>query len=606
MAEKKAIKKVPVEVRRHSAAHIMAAAVMELFPEAKLGIGPAIEHGFYYDIDLPRTLTPEDLKRIEKRMRKIASRGEPFRHQEMPLDEAVAFFRERHQDYKVELLEILKRQGTTSVKEEESQDIDLESPDRVSLYWTGKFVDLCRGPHVESARDIGAFTLRSVAGAYWRGDEKNKMLQRIYGLAFGTEEELAAHLQMLEEAERRDHRKLGAQLELFTFSPLVGPGLPMFTTRGTIMRREIESFVMSLQEPYGYERVTIPHIAKTDLYATSGHLEKFEDDIFYVHSKKTDDRFVLKPMNCPHHTQIYASLPRSYRDLPIRMAEVTAVYRDENTGQLQGLSRVRTITQDDAHVFCTMEQVEDETLFIYKVITKFYAAFRMPLRIRLSTHDPRNMKAFLGSAEVWERAEGVLAGLLKRLGQEFEVGVGEAAFYGPKIDFIARDAIGRDWQLATIQLDFNLPERFSLEYVGQDGEKHRPVMIHRAVLGSVERFLGVLIEHYAGAFPVWLSPVQVQVIPVGKDHWKTARKLRKLLLDEGVRVGYDELRETVGYKIRKAEKLKVPYMLVIGEKEKSLRTVNVRIRGKKQEKRMTIKAFVAEVRKRIDKRSAAL
>ncbi|MBI4458082.1 threonine--tRNA ligase [Candidatus Uhrbacteria bacterium] len=596
----------PVNTMRHSAAHVLAAAVMELFPEAKLGVGPVIENGFFYDVELAKPLTPVDLQRLEKRMAKIIQRNEPFVREEMKLDDAISFFEKLGQKFKVELLKDIKTKGTTSMKEDEEGDIDAAKPDVASIYRTGKFVDLCRGPHVKSSREIGAVKLRSIAGAYWRGNEKNPMLQRIYGLAFATQADLDAHLTMVAESEKRDHRKLGPELDLFAFSALVGPGLPLFTPRGTMMRRELETFVLSLQEPFGYTRVWIPHLAKSDLYKTSGHWDKFQDDLFHVKSKKSDDEFVLKPMNCPHHTQIFASQLRSYRDLPLRYGEVTTVYRDENTGQLQGLSRVRSITQDDAHVFCRLDQVEQEAANVYKIITKFYAAFKMPLRIRLSVHDPKNKKAYLGSDEVWAKAEGTLKALLKKFKRDYEIGVGEAAFYGPKIDFIAKDAIGREWQLATIQLDFNLPERFTLEYVGDDGAKHRPVMIHRAILGSVERFMGVLIEHFAGAFPTWLAPVQVQIIPVGKDHWKVAKKLREMLAVEGIRAASDDLRDTVGYKIRKAEKLKIPYMLVIGDKEKSLKKLNVRIRGKKNEKQVALKAFIAKVKKEIAERKPTL
>ena len=592
----------PLDTMRHSAAHVLAAAVMELFPDAKLGVGPVIENGFFYDMDLPRPLTPLDLQKIEKRMREIITRNVDFVREEMPIEKAIELFTDMGQRYKVELLKDLQSKGTTSLKEEEQGDVDVAKPEVASVFRTGKFVDLCRGPHVKSTKQIGAVKLKSVAGAYWRGNEKNAMLQRVYGYAFATQKELDDFSRMLEESEKRDHRKLGAELDLFAFSPLVGSGLPMFTPRGTLLRRELEDFVLSLQEPHGYMRVWIPHIAKSDLYKTSGHWDKFEDDLFHVKSKKTDDQFVLKPMNCPHHTQIYASQPRSYRDLPLRYGEVTTVYRDENTGQLQGLSRVRSITQDDAHVFCRFDQVEAEAKVVYKIITKFYSTFKMPLRVRLSTHDPKKKDAYLGSAEVWQKAEKTLADILKGFKKEYVIGVGEAAFYGPKIDFIAKDAIGREWQLATIQLDFNLPERFGLEYVGDDGAKHRPVMVHRAILGSIERFLGILIEHFAGAFPVWLAPVQVQIIPVGSQHGKIAKKLDALLKAQGIRSAYDEGRDTVGYKIRKSEKMKVPYMLVIGDKEKSLKKLTVRVRGKKKEIPTTLKTFIDRVSTEIAKR----
>jgi threonyl-tRNA synthetase len=594
-----------VDTQRHSAAHVLAAAVMELYPEAKLGVGPAIEHGFYYDIAVTTPITTQDLNKIEKRMRKILQRNDEFKRQEMDIDEAIKFFAERNQTFKVDLLKNLKERGTTSMSEEEQQDAG-GSADSASVYWTGDFVDLCRGPHIKKSKDIsGAFKLTKVAGAYWRGNAENEMLQRVYGLLFETQEELDDYLRMMEEAEKRDHRKLGQELDLFCFSPLVGSGLPLFTERGVFLREQLEEFVTSLQAPYGYKRVRIPHIAKSDLYKTSGHWDKFEDDLFHVRSKKTEDEFVLKPMNCPHHTQIFASQPRSYRDLPIKMAEVTMVYRDENTGQLQGLSRVRSITQDDAHVFCTMEQVEKEVQIVQKVISKFYKAFGMSLRVRLSVRDPKTPEKYLGGDDVWETSEEILRQALKKDGiEEYEIGVGEAAFYGPKLDFIAKDAIGREWQLATCQLDFNLPERFKLEYMGEDGEKHRPVMIHRAVLGSKERFIAILIEHYAGAFPAWLAPVQVQIIPVAKPHWATCRKLVKQLEEAGLRVGYSEVRETVGYMIRKAEKQKVPYMLVIGDNEKTLKNLNVRIRGKKAEQKMTLKKFIEHATVNIAKRKA--
>jgi threonyl-tRNA synthetase len=588
---------------RHSAAHVLAAAVQELHPDAKFGVGPVIDHGFYYDIEVSRPLTPLDLQKIEKRMKEIIKRNEGFVREELPIDDAIAFFKKTNQDYKVDLLKDLKKKGTTAVSEEEAGAMEAGAS-TASLYHTGKFVDLCRGPHVDSTKAVGAVKLKSIAGAYWRGKEDNPMLQRVYGYAFPTQQELDDYLKMLAEAEKRDHRKLGQELDLFTFSPLVGPGLPLFTQRGTLMRRLIEEFVMALQEPLGYEKVWIPHIAKTDLYKRSGHWDKFEDDLFHVRSKKTDDEFVLKPMNCPHHTQIFASLPRSYRDLPIRMAEVTTVYRDENTGQLQGLSRVRSITQDDAHVFCRLDQVEQEVKTIIKIFKKFYAGFKMPLEARLSFHDPAHPEKYLGDPEIWQKSEATLKKIMEDFGQDCEVDIGEAAFYGPKVDFVAKDSIGRRWQLATVQLDFNLPERFELEYMDTDGVKKRPVMIHRAVLGSTERFMAILIEHFAGAFPTWLAPVQVQLIPVGKDHWKPAKELAKKLEAVGARVHVDDSRETVGYKIRKSEKQKVPYMLVVGDKEASLRSVNVRTRGKKTEKRMTVKAFSDKLAEQIEKRKA--
>lgn len=539
---------------------------MELYPNAKRTIGPAVKDGFYYDFDFgDETITDQDLKKIEKRMRRIQPTWKGFEREEVSADEA----RERFKDnpYKVELIDEFAKDGQT-----------------LTLYKSGEYVDLCRGGHCEAPNeDLKHFKLLSLAGAYWRGDENNKMLTRIYGTCFPSAEGLQDYLNMLEEAKKRDHRKLGAELDLFTFSDLVGPGLPLFTPRGTVVREELANFVWKLMKPYGYTRVNIPHMAKSDLYKTSGHWDKFADDIFHISSAKSDQQFVMKPMNCPHHTQIYASRLRSYRDLPIRYSEVTTVYRDENTGQLQGLSRVRSITQDDAHVFCRLEQVKDEAMAIYDIIANFYKAFNMPLRIRLSIHDPEEPEKYLGGKEVWERAVGTLKGMLDELGKQYEEAPGEAAFYGPKIDFIATDAIGREWQLATIQLDFNLPERFELEYVDENNEKQRPVMIHRAILGSVERFMAVLIEHYAGAFPLWLAPEQIRLVPVSDDHNAYAREIQQKLDAVGLRVSVDESKEGVGKKIRNAAKTKIPWTIVIGEKEAAGEDFKINVFGQDED-----------------------
>lgn len=572
-----------VFAKRHSAAHVLAAAVKELFGEGvQFGVGPVVEHGFYYDMLVPGGLSDADLPKIEEKMREIIERDEAFERTEIDIDAAITHFTQHHQPFKQELLRDLKEKGTTRVSEEEQLDVG-DRVDAVSLYTTGAFVDLCRGPHIRHSKEIGeAFRLTKLAGAYWRGKEENPQLQRVYGVLFDTKQELDAYLTMQEEAKKRDHRKLGQELDLFTLSPLVGPGLPLFTPKGTLLREQLQSFVWHLMKPYGYERVHIPHMAKADLYKTSGHWEKFSDDIFHISSKKTDEAFVMKPMNCPHHTQIYASRPRSYRDLPLRFSEVTAVYRDENTGQLQGLTRVRSITQDDAHVFCRMDQVHAEALAIYDIITQFYAAFQMPLSIRLSTHNPDEPEKYLGGNEVWQHAEETLAGLLQELGKEYEVGVGEAAFYGPKIDFIATDAIGRKWQLATIQLDFNLPERFDLTYVDAENTKVRPVMIHRAILGSIERFMGVIIEHYAGAFPLWLAPVQVCLANVSDEHLEHTYTIAAQLKAAGVRVEVDSSNEKVGKKIRQAAINKIPWTIVVGQKEVDGGDVQVNVFGSEE------------------------
>lgn len=573
---------------RHTAAHVLAAAVERLYPTAKFGVGPVVENGFFYDILFPNPISEDVLPTIESEMRKIVAEEHEMVREELSIDEAIKFFGDRQQDFKVELLRDLKEKGTTKINEEESQDVDVAHPDTASIYKTGTFIDLCRGPHVANVNEIGVFSLSKLAGAYWRGKEENPQLQRIYGLCFETQKELDSFLTMMEEAKKRDHRKLGAELELFTYSALVGSGLPMFTPKGTVIREVLTAFVQALMKPHKYTRVWIPHLAKTDLYKTSGHWDKFADDIFHVSSKKTDDAFVLKPMNCPHHTQIYASKMRSYRDLPLRLAESTTVYRDENTGQLQGLTRVRSITQDDAHVFARPDQVKEEVLKIYDIITKFYTAFGMPLRIRLSVDDPEHPEKYLGGKEVWEKAVVQLKDLLGELGKEFEIGVGEAAFYGPKIDFIATDAIGREWQLATVQLDFNLPERFELEYHDQDGQIKRPVMIHRAILGSIERFIGVIIEHYAGAFPFWLAPVQIRLATVSEVFIPFAEKLLDELVEADIRVELDDSNEKVGKKIRDAASMKIPWTIVIGQKEVDGGDFKVNVFG--QEEDVMIKA----------------
>jgi threonyl-tRNA synthetase len=536
---------------RHSLSHLMTMAILEIYPDARLGVGPVIDNGFYQDYDLPEAISEEIFPKLEKRMKEMIKENIEFKQHDTSFEDATKEYKD--DPYKTELIEGLKEAGEQSV----------------SFYKSGSFENLCKGPHVDSTKEIDqrSFKLMKVAGAYWRGDEKNKMLTRIYGVAFSGKDALKAHLKMLEEAKKRDHRKLGVELDLFTSSPLVGAGLPLFTPRGTVVREQLTNFVQKLMVPHGYQRVHIPHLAKTDLYKTSGHWDKFADDIFHVSSNTSEDEFVLKPMNCPHHTQIYAAKMRSYRDLPLRFSEATAVYRDENSGQLQGLTRVRSITQDDAHVFCTPDQVKEEALKIYDIITKFYSAFDMALSVRLSIHDSEKMDKYLGGPEVWDKAVGQFEELLKELNQEYQTDVGEAAFYGPKIDFVATDAIGREWQLATIQLDFNLPERFELEYTDADNEKKRPVMLHRAILGSVERFMGVLIEHYIGAFPFWLSPEQVRFVSVGEDFNEKTKEFAQELLEAGIRVGVDVSDEGVGKKIRNSAMMKTPWTIVIGAKE---------------------------------------
>ncbi len=592
----------PVETRRHSAAHVMAAAIKRLYPDVKLGVGPVIEHGFFYDIDLGRAVTPEDLTQIRDEMTKLVKENPAFVREEMSLDEAIALFQSMGQTYKVELLNDLKTKGTTKVSAEESQDVDPANVDRVSIYRTGDFVDLCRGPHVAEAKEIGAWKITKVAGAYWRGKEGNPQMQRIYGWCFGTKDELEGHAKMMEEAEKRDHRKLGKELGLFIFSDLVGPGLPLWTPKGTIMREVLNDFVWSLRKPHGYSRVTIPHITRKDLYETSGHWAKYADDLFKIRTRE-DHLYAMKPMNCPHHAQIYASESRSYRELPVRYAETTMVYRDEQSGELSGLSRVLSITQDDAHVFCRVSQLRDEAEIVWGIITKFYEAVGFKLVPRLSRRDPNKPEKYLGDVADWDKAEGALRQILEDKGADWIDGPGEAAFYGPKIDFMGLDAIGRKHQVATIQFDFVQPKNFGLSCVNELGEKEPIVMIHCAIMGSIERFMSVIIEHFAGSFPLWLSPVQVAVLPVADRHADFAHGLAKELMAAGLRVEVDDSTESVGKKIRFAEKAKMPIMLVVGDKEMESGEVTVRRRGQADQETLKKEDFIEKILKRVSERS---
>ncbi|MEO5627322.1 MAG: threonine--tRNA ligase [Candidatus Saccharimonadales bacterium] len=568
---------------RHSLAHILATAVQHLWPEAKFGVGPVVKDGFYYDIDLGKEqISDEDFKRIEKEMHSIINAKQPFEKSEMPIDEAIKWAKDNKQPYKEELLNDLKRAGTTVAKDLDKDELgtitDGDSQvGTVSFYTNGDFTDLCRGPHVEDTGKTGAFKLMRVGGVYWRGKEGNPQMQRVYGVAFATKEELNNHLQMLEEAKKRDHRKLGQELDLFVFSDLVGSGLPLFTPRGTVLREEIGKFSQSLQTTGGYERVSIPHIAKIDLYKTSGHYDKYPER-FTVTSTESDDEFMMKPMNCPHHTQIYAAKPRSYRDLPIRYMENTVVYRDEKTGELHGLARVRGATQDDAHVFCRPDQIEEEFTSIMTMIRDMYNVFDLKWRAVLSFRDETDK--YLGDPKLWESAQKTIEDVAKNLKLDYEIVPGEAAFYGPKIDIMVTDALGREWQLATEQLDFVQPERFSLEYTDNEGNKQQPVMIHKALLGSFERFLAVYIEHTAGKFPVWLAPEQIRVATLNQEEATVnfATKLVDQAKDLGLRATLDNSSESVGKKIRSAEMMKIPYTIVIGGKEIESQAVIPRIR----------------------------
>ncbi len=583
---------------RHSLAHITAQAVQHLWPDAKFGVGPVVENGFYYDIDLGETKISEaDFPKIEKEMRKVIEANYPFERSEKQIDEALEWAQGAGQPYKVELLNDLKREGTTLASELDATMMGMELPAGiggaahdsvksvvdVSFYTDGDFTDLCRGPHAESTGKVGAFKLMRVAGAYWRGNEKNPQMQRLYGVAFATQEELDKYLEMLEQAKARDHRKLGRELDLYTVSPLVGAGLPLFTPRGTVLRDIMAQYSNQLRMARGFTKVWTPHITKQDLYEASGHWAKFGDELFLVTSQETSDKMALKPMNCPHHTQIFASQPRSYRDMPIRYLETTTDYRDEKTGELGGLNRVRSLTQDDSHVFARPDQIEAEIDGLLASARELYGTLGMKLRVRLSYRDDSD--AYLGDPELWQSAQAQLKAAVEKNELDYFEQEGEAAFYGPKIDFMATDAIGREHQVATVQLDFVQPERFKLEYAGQGEVSLRPVMIHCALLGSIERFLSVFIEHTGGWFPLWAAPEQVRILTINDTVLDYVQEIEAVLNDTVLMkpVKYNELRftrddrnESLGKKIREATTYKVPVQLIVGPKDKDAREVSVR------------------------------
>jgi threonyl-tRNA synthetase len=551
--------------KRHTLAHLLGSTVLELYPDAKNAIGPSIDNGFYYDFEFKNPVTEKDIKAIEDKMKETLKSWKEFTHKEVSEKEAKEHF--KNNPYKLELIDEIVKKG-----------------EKITLYTVGNFTDLCRGGHTENPnKDIekGSWKLSHVAGAYWRGNEKNKMLTRIYGLAFDTNEDLKNYEKMREEAEKRDHKKLGRELDLFTFSPLVGQGLPLWTPKGTILRNNLDSFIWSLRSMKDYERVEIPHITKKDLYITSGHWDKYSDELFKITTREGHE-FAMKPMNCPHHTQIYARKPWSYRELPQRYANTTTCYRDEQTGELSGLSRVRAFAQDDAHVFCRMSQVKDEFLKIWDIVHTFYGSFGFELKLRISKHDPKNIEKYLGSKENWKLAESTLEEIAKEKGMPFIDGIGEAAFYGPKLDFLGKDAIGREWQLATIQLDMVQPERFDLTCVNEKGEKERIVMIHAAIMGSIERFLSIIIEHTAGNFPLWLSPVQVAVIPVSEDQTSEANKVKDELRKHNIRVELNSSNDGFGKKVRQAKLDKIPYFIIIGDKDIKAGKVTLESRDKGQ------------------------
>lgn len=575
-----------LELIRHSLAHIMAAAVQKLWPEAQFGVGPTVDNGFYYDIYLDNyAFSDKDLKKIEKNMRNLINRKQDFVKSEMSIDQAIDWAKQSGQSFKVELLTDLKKYGTTVAKEIANEIEISDKNDTVTFYQVGDFVDLCRGPHIANTSEVGAFKLMRVSGAYWRGDETKAQMQRIYGVAFATQVELDEYLERLEQAKLRDHRKLGKELDLFTVSPLVGAGLPMFTPRGTVLRELLSGFTNQARQDVGFTKVWTPNMTKHELYEKSGHWAKFGAELFLVKSQETSDQFVMKPMNCPHHAQIYASKARSYKDMPLRYLETTTVYRDEKSGELGGLSRVRAITQDDSHVFCRPDQIGQEIHNLMSVADQVYSTLGMKLRVRLSYRDDSD--AYLGDPQLWQQSQQRLKEAVIANGLDYFEQEGEAAFYGPKIDFMASDAIGREHQVATVQLDFVQPERFELAYVDSDGNHQRPVMIHCAVLGSIERFLSVFIEHTGGWFPFWVAPEQVRILTINDDILPYATQVRNVLsqvvLDVPVRfnplrVTIDERKESLGKKIREATSFKIPMQIIVGQKDQDSQEVSVRTR----------------------------
>jgi threonyl-tRNA synthetase len=577
--------------KRHSLAHVMASCIQEMFPDAKFGVGPVIEDGFYYDVYVPRPLTPEDLTEIEKRMREKVKRGVAFERSELPMDDAASLFGRMHQDFKVELLSDLKTRGTTAVAELDDANLVGESVERVSLYKTGDFTDLCRGPHVASTREIDpdSFKLTRVSGAYWRGDQARQQLQRVYGVAFDTKKELDEYFVRLEEAKKRDHRKLGQDLDLFSIHPeTVGGGLILWHPKGGLIRHLAEDYCKKKHLESGYDFVYTPHIGRANLWETSGHLGFYAENM-YAPIKIEEQLYYLKPMNCPFHVNIYNNTVRSYRDLPMRLAEWGTVYRFEKSGVLHGLTRVRGFTQDDAHLFCRPDQMPKEIDTVLHFSLDILRAFGFDsFELYLSTRPEKRV----GREEDWDAAEKALEDTLQRSGIPYQINAGDGAFYGPKIDLLVKDAIGRPWQLSTVQFDFNLPERFDLTFVGEDGALHRPFMIHRALLGSMERFFGVLLEHHGGALPVWLSPVQVMLIPIADRHLEYCKEVQQRLTKEGLRVGIDSREERMNAKIRHAQLQKIPYMLVVGDREQEGNAVAVRLRSGEDLKSKPVTEFI--------------
>lgn len=570
--------KESLEVLRHSTAHLMAQAIKRLYGEVNLGVGPVIENGFYYDIDCEVAISVEDLPKIEKEMKKIVEENLEIRRHVVSRAEAERLYKEIDDPLKIELLH------------------DIPEEEEVTIYEQGEFFDLCRGPHVPSTSKLKVFKLLSVAGAYWRGDSKNKMLQRIYGTAFFKQSELDAHLKMLEEAKERDHRKLGKELKLFTFSQEVGQGLPIWLPKGSTIRRNIERYIVDLEVKLGYNHVYTPHLASVELYKISGHWDHYREDMYPPMKMDDAEELVLRPMNCPHHMMIYKSELRSYRNLPYRVAELGTMHRYEMSGALAGLQRVRSMTLNDAHIFCRPDQIKEEFMRVVELIQNVYKDFKInDYYFRLSYRDPNDKEKYVDNDEMWEKAQSMLKAAMDDMGLDYVEAEGEAAFYGPKLDVQVKTALGKDETLSTVQLDFLLPERFDLTYIGEDGKEHRPVVIHRGVVSTMERFVAFLIEEYKGAFPTWLAPVQVQIIPVSDVHMEYADKVKETLQREGVRVEIDSRDEKLGYKIREAQTQKIPYMLVVGDKEVESNSVNIRKYGEKQSVSQPLEQFVAEI-----------
>jgi threonyl-tRNA synthetase len=569
----------------HSSAHLMAEALQELYPGVKFGIGPAIENGFYYDVDLGegKQITDADFVKIEKKMQELASQKNRYNREEVSKDKALKYFSSKDEEYKVELINELE-DGT------------------ISFYKQGNFTDLCRGPHLPDTGLIKAIKILSVAGAYWRGDEKRKQLTRVYGITFPKKKMLDEYLEMLEEAKKRDHRKIGKELELFMFSQRVGQGLPLWLPKGAQLRERLENFLKKVQKKYGYEQVISPHIGQKELYVTSGHYAKYGQDSFQpINTPAEGEEFLLKPMNCPHHCEIYKFKPRSYKDLPVRLAEFGTVYRYEQSGELHGLTRVRGFTQDDAHIFCRPDQLKEEFANVIDIVLYIFKTLDFKnFTAQISLRDPNNKKKYIGSDENWEKSEQAIIDVCKEKGLETTVELGEAAFYGPKLDFMVRDAIGRKWQLGTIQIDYNLPERFELEYIGSDDKKHRPIMIHRAPFGSMERFVAVLIEHTGGKFPLWLTPEQAVILPISEKFNDFAKKVSEFLNNYDIRTQIDDRNEKIGRKIRDNELKRIPYLLIVGEKEAETNTVSVRKQGEGDKGSMSIKEFAELINKEVE------